>query len=176
MPNDRLLRFRVAVLAAISAATIATLAGLYVHSPLIVYNASGSAPLGFYYLESRLPGRGEVAVVRPPPMLEASMAARGILPLGAPLVKQVAAVAGDEVCRSFPGTLAVNGSVVAEVLNQDREGRPLPTWDGCIRLSEGEFFLLQPHPYSFDSRYFGPVTRCDIMGVAHPVWTWNPDQ
>src|SRR5690349_2109491 len=121
MQNDRHLRLRVAVLAAISAAIIATLAGLYVHSPLIVYNASGSAPLGFYYLEDRLPGRGEVAVVRPPPMLEALMAARGILPVGAPLVKQVEAMAGDEVCRSRSptGTLAVNGSVVGEVLEQD---------------------------------------------------------
>jgi type IV secretory pathway protease TraF len=34
---------------------------------------------------------------------------------------------------------------------------------------------LQPHPYSFDSRYFGLVLRCDVLGVARPLWTWNPD-
>lgn len=26
-----------------------------------------------------------------------------------------------------------------------------------MKLVEGEFFLLQAHPLSFDSRYFGPV-------------------
>ena len=178
MQIDRHLRLRIAVLATMSAANIALLVGLYVHAPLIVYNASGSAPLGFYYLENRLPSRGEVAVIRPPPLLEALMAALGILPATVPLVKQVTAVGGDEVCRSSgpAGTLAVNGRVVAEVLDKDREGRPLPAWDGCIRLVDGEFFLLQPHPHSFDSRYFGPVLRCDILGVARPIWTWNPDQ
>jgi len=177
MQIDRRLRSRFAVLAAISVANIAMLVGLDAHAPLVIYNASGSAPLGFYYLENRLPGRGEVAAIRPPPMLEAMMAARGILPVGVPLVKQVTAVGGDEVCRSreSAGTLAVNGRVVAEVLDKDRKGRPLPSWDGCIRLVDGEFFLLQPHPHSFDSRYFGPVMRCDIIGVAHALWTWNPD-
>ena len=43
-----------------------------------------------------------------------------------------------------------------------------------IDEKRGEFFLLQPHPLSFDSRYFGPVLRCDIVGVARPLWTWNP--
>ena len=155
MRVDPSLRARVAVLAAISMACIATLVGLGVHAPAIIYNASGSAPLGFYYLDHRLPGRGEVAVIRPPPRLAASMAARGMLPAGVPLVKQVAALGGDEVCRSREpiGTLAVNGNVIAEVLDHDREGRPLPGWEGCIRLVEGQFFLLQPHPHSFDSRY-----------------------
>lgn len=177
MRVDPSLRARILVLAAISVADIATLVGLDVHAPAIIYNASGSAPLGFYYLDHRPPGRGEVAVVRAPPMLSASMAARGILPAGVPLVKQVAALGGDEVCRSREpvGTLAVNGNVIAEVQDQDREGRPLPAWEGCIRLVEGQFFLLQPHPHSFDSRYFGPVPGCDILGVARPVWTWDPD-
>jgi type IV secretory pathway protease TraF len=70
----------------------------------------------------------------------------------------------------------VNGKIVADVLDQDREGRRLPSWNGCIWLVDGEFFLLQPHRHSFDSRYFGPVSRCDILGVARPMWTWNPDQ
>jgi conjugative transfer signal peptidase TraF len=177
MQIDRWLGSRIAILAAISAANIAMLIGFDVHVPLVIYNASGSAPLGFYYLESRLPDRGELAVIKPPPMLELLMAARGILPRSVPLVKQVTALGGDEVCRfeEPAGTLAVNGRVVAEVLDQDREGRRLPSWNGCIRLVDGEFFLLQPHPHSFDSRYFGPVSRCDILGVAQPMWTWNPD-
>jgi conjugative transfer signal peptidase TraF len=171
------LRLRIAVMAAISAANIAILIGFDIRVPRVIYNASGSAPLGFYYLENRLPGRGELAVIKPPPLLELLIVARGILPPSVPLVKQVTAIGGDEVCRSNEpsGTIAINGKAVAEVFDQDREGRRLPSWDGCIRLVEGEFFLLQPHPYSFDSRYFGPVSKCDIWGVARPLWTWNLD-
>jgi type IV secretory pathway protease TraF len=134
------------------------------------------APRGFYYLENRLPVRGEIAVVAPPPPIELMITSLGILPASVPLVKQVAAIGGDEVCRANEpeNTIAINGKVTAEVLKTDREGRPLPSWQGCLRLVDGEFFLLQPHPLSFDSRYFGPVLRCDILGVAHPLWTWNP--
>ena len=178
MPIDRVrLRLQIAMIAAISAANVAMLIGLDAHVPLIIYNASGSAPLGFYYLESRLPGRGDLAVVKPPPALELMILARGILPPSVPLVKRVAADGGDEVCRSNEpnGTISINGEVVAETFEKDRDGRPLPSWNGCMKLVQGELFLLQPHPYSFDSRYFGPVMSCDILGVARPIWTWNPD-
>jgi conjugative transfer signal peptidase TraF len=171
------LHLQITVTAAISAAYVAILIGFGVHVPLVVYNASGSAPLGFYVLENRLPRRGELAVIKPPPAVELMLVASGILPPSVPLVKQITAVGGDEVCRSKEpvGNIAINGKVIAEVLDTDREGRPLPSWDGCIQLVDGEFFLLQPHPYSFDSRYFGPVLSCDILGVARPLWTWNPD-
>jgi conjugative transfer signal peptidase TraF len=178
MRIDRVrLRLQIAVMAAISAAYVAMLVGFEVHAPLVVYNASGSAPLGFYYLEDRLPRRGELAIVKPPPAVELMLVASKILPASVPLVKQIAATGGDEVCRSNEpsGTISINGKVVAETFDQDRNGRPLPVWSGCMKLVEGEFFLLQPHPYSFDSRYFGPVVSCDILGVARPLWTWNPD-
>ncbi len=170
-------RLQIAVLAAISAANVAMLVGFDVHTPLIIYNASGSAPLGFYYLEQRLPGRGETAVFRPTPAIELLIIAHDVLPVPVPLLKQVAAVEGDEVCRSKGPTdaITIGGRVLAEVQANDHAGRPMPSWEGCLRLINGEYFLLQPHPLSFDSRYFGPVLRCDILGVARPLWTWNPD-
>lgn len=172
------LRFQITVLAAVSAVNITMLIGLDVHVPLVIYNASGSAPLGFYYVADRLPKRGEMVVVKPAPAIELMIIAHGMLPPSVPLVKQVAAAGGDEVCRSNQpvGNVAINGKIVAEVLDKDREGRPLPSWDGCIHLIDGEFFLLQPHPNSFDSRYFGPIVQCSILGVARPMWTWNPDE
>lgn len=167
---------KLTILAGVSVGLVTTLVAIPPQAPLIVYNASGSAPLGFYRVENRLPERGEIAVVRPPPLIELMIVARGILPPSVPLLKQVAATGGDEVCRSEQptGTLSINGKVVAETFAADREGRSLPSWQGCMRLIDGEFFLLQPHPLSFDSRYFGPVLRCDIAGVARPLWTWNP--
>lgn len=172
---DRI-RANAAILAAMSTAAILTMVALIPHTPLIIYNGSGSAPLGFYRVENRLPVRGEIAVIQPPPLIELMIVARDILPPSVPLVKQIAAIGGDEVCRSKgpDSAISINGKVVAETFEKDHNGRPLPSWEGCMRLIDGEFFLLQPHPYSFDSRYFGPVLRCDVLGVARPLWTWNP--
>lgn len=171
------LPFTLGIFAAISGTFVAALVTFNIRVPLIVYNASGSAPLGFYRVEQRLPRQGEMAVVEPPRAVELMVVERGMLPMNVPLVKKVAAVGGDVVCRGKigeVGIVTVNGTTVAEAYERDQQGRPLPSWDGCLHLVAGEFFLLQPHPHSFDSRYFGLVLRCDILGVARPIWTWNP--
>ncbi|WP_027582042.1 S26 family signal peptidase [Bradyrhizobium sp. Ai1a-2] len=165
------------VLSAMCAGIIALLMSSAPAVPLLIYNASGSAQLGFYYLDQRLPGRGELAVYKPTAAIELLIVAHSILPSPVPLLKRVEGLGGDEVCRTKEpiDAISINGKVVAEVLEKDKRGAPLPSWNGCMRLVEGEYFLLQPHPHSFDSRYFGPVLRCDILGVARPLWTWNPD-
>ena len=176
MRIDHPRRRQLAVLSAMSAGVVTALVSFVPEEPLLIYNASGSAPLGFYYVEPGTPAKGDLAVFRPPPAIEVLILVHDVLPAPVPLLKQVAGVAGDEVCRAkVPiGTISINGKVIAEMLEKDRNGRPLPSWEGCMRLVEGEYFLLQPHPHSFDSRYFGPVLRCDIIGVARPLWTWNP--
>ena len=142
--------------------------------PLIVFNGSGSAPLGFYRIDDRPPRLGETVVVRPSKATEGFLVERGFLPAGVPLLKRVAGVVGDEICR-YGTVISINRADVEEALEHDNLGRPMPVWQGCRTLAEGEFFLLQPHPYSIDSRYFGPVSECEIVGVATPLWTWNPD-
>jgi conjugative transfer signal peptidase TraF len=141
--------------------------------PLIVYNASGSAPIGWYRIEYRAPSRGDVVVIRPSGTLQPLLATHAFLPPGIPLLKRVAGVGGDRVCRSA-GVVFVNAEPIAEALERDQNGNPLPVWEGCFTLFEGQFFVVQPHPFSFDSRYFGPVSECQIIGVAHPIWTSNP--
>jgi len=168
------LRGQIVVLAVLSGVLVAAIAiPTTTHTPRLVYNASGSAPIGFYRVENRPPSRGDIAVVRPSKTLETMLVTRGLLPPGIPLLKRVAAIGGDQVCRSG-GVVSVNGETAAEVLERDLQGRPLPFWEGCLRLFDGQFFLIQPHPYSFDSRYFGPVSECDVVGIAQPLWTWNP--
>jgi conjugative transfer signal peptidase TraF len=178
MPIDRTRLWRQAtILSAMCAGITALLMWSTPAVPFLIYNASGSAPLGFYFVEPRLPARGELAVFKPPPAIELLIIAHEILPAPMPLLKRVEALGGDKICRDKEpiGAISINGKVIAEVLEKDREGRPLPAWEGCLSLIDGEYFLLQPHPNSFDSRYFGPVLRCDILGVARPIWTWNPD-
>jgi conjugative transfer signal peptidase TraF len=174
-PDPTRLRLQLLVLSILSIALVAVIV-LPTKSPIpwIVYNGSGSAPIGWYRIEYRPPSRGDVVVIRPSETLQSLLATHAFLPPGIPLLKRVAAIRGDRICRSG-GVVFVNGEAVAVALERDQNGRALPVWEGCFTLFEGQFFVVQLHPYSFDSRYFGPVSECQIIGVAHQIWTWNPD-
>src|SRR3546814_19934452 len=73
------------------------------------------------------------------------------LPMNVPLVKRVAAYAGDRVCASGLG-IFVNGRRVAERRVTDRMGRPMPMWEGCTVLRGRQLFLLMDHPRSEERR------------------------
>src|SRR5256885_3616394 len=86
---------------------------------------------------------------------------RRSLPARVPLLKRVGAVAPQTVCV-FDALVWIDGVPVAAVLPADRLGRPLPSWRQCRQLRPGELFLLSvTNPASFDSRYFGPVSRSE---------------
>lgn len=52
-----------------------------------------------------------------------------------------------------------------------RLGRPLPAWQGCVRLCTGQFLLLMTDsPDSFDGRYFGLTGEQELIGRATPLW------
>ncbi len=127
--------------------------------------------------------RGEVVAVCLPntaPIREAAM--RGYIPAGncpggyQPLVKRVAAVAGDLVTVT-PHGVAVDGQPVENTaqLPQDSAGRPLrPIPAGAYPVTPGQVWLLSGHdPRSFDSRYFGPVPAVNVQGVARPLWVFG---
>lgn len=109
------------------------------------------------------------AVARVPQDLRALAAARRYIPANVPLVKQVAAVPGDEICARG-SAIAINGAWAAARRARDARGRPMPWWEGCIVLRDGMVFLLMPDPASFDGRYFGPTSRSDIVGRARLLW------
>jgi conjugative transfer signal peptidase TraF len=142
--------------------------------PRLLWNASASVPIGLYAIHpaGRLTA-GEMLVVRPPAALAKFMAARGYLALGVPLIKHVAALPGQIVCRSGR-TITVNGIVEAEALDRDARGRELPAWQGCRAVKTSEVFLLNAGvTNSFDGRYFGPVPDSTIIGSATPLWLPN---
>jgi conjugative transfer signal peptidase TraF len=98
------------------------------------------------------------------------MARRHYLPLGVPLLKHVVALPGDRLCR-VGLQITVNGKAVGEALHHDRLGRPLPRWQGCQALSEGQLFVMNCEVRdSFDGRYFGPIDRLRVIGRATPLW------
>ncbi|SMF81657.1 conjugative transfer signal peptidase TraF [Tistlia consotensis] len=137
--------------------------------PHLVWNASASAPIGLYRVVSGAPERGDFVLVRLPKAIEKLAAIRGYLPAGVPLIKRIAAVAGDDVC-AVNRAIIVNGEIVARQRKADRAGRSLPRWNECRALVQGEFFLLGDAPDSFDSRYFGPMTGARVIGRLAPLW------
>jgi conjugative transfer signal peptidase TraF len=141
--------------------------------PLIIYNASASAPIGFYRVLLGDPiHRGDLVLATTPLSVRQLAAERGYLPESVPLVKRVAALDGDSVCVRNRAVF-VDGRHVADQRVADRQSRPLPAWSGCRILGFGEFFLLMEGvPDSFDGRYFGLVQASAIVGKLAPMWLW----
>nr|WP_295742451.1 S26 family signal peptidase [uncultured Acidocella sp.] len=140
-------------------------------APLVIYNASASAPIGFYYVIP--PGqirRGELVLAHTPESVRSLAAKRHYLPANVPLVKRVEALGGDTVC-AIHHAVTIDGRHVADQLTADRLGRPLPDWSGCRTLRPGQIFLLMEGvPDSFDGRYFGPIPASTIIGRLVPLW------
>lgn len=156
----------------VSALVTALLASLFwPPRPLLVWNASASSPMGLYRVfPAGALRRGDMVIAWAPPAARALAARRHYLPGNVPLVKQVAAIAGDWVCAEGDA-IFVNEALVARRLERDPAGRPLPWWSDCRALGPGEAFLLMPGgPGSFDGRYFGITQASEIVGQARLIW------
>lgn len=167
-------RFYVRATAVAATAFTVSFAVIAITDPLprVLWNASASAPLGLYRIEpNRDPPRGALVAIAPPERLGRWMAERGYLGRNVPLLKHIAATAGQRVCR-IGVAVSVDMRPVAVALTQDRIGRPLPVWQGCRTLGAGELLLLNlDHPDSLDSRYFGPLRASAVLGRAIPILT-----
>lgn len=131
----------------------------------LVWNGSESAPIGLYWIDDRVPERGDCVLVRVPDTIRNLVIKRKYLPPDAPLIKRIAAVEGDTVCRR-DREIIIDGITIALAWTEDGHGRKMPVWSGCHVLGHNQVFLLQRHPASLDSRYFGPVDRRLIIGRA----------
>ena len=108
------------------------------------------------------------------PVDAAALAAqRDYLPAGIPLLKRIGAMSPQRVCMQGR-IVRIDGEARATALATDGHGRPLPIWQQCRDLSNGELFLLSTtNPASFDSRYFGPVPVSAVIGSAQPLLMWG---
>jgi conjugative transfer signal peptidase TraF len=158
-----------AILAAFMAAGVGLIAApaAFDSPPRLVWNASASAPLGLYRIEpADNLDVGDLVLVTPTGAVAALLAERGYLAPGVPLLKRLAALAGQTVCRAGDRIL-IDGRIVATAREMDRAGRPLPRWQSCQRLSPDLVFLLnQDAPDSLDGRYFGPTPASALRGRA----------
>jgi len=140
-------------------------------SARLVWNTTASAPAGLYTIDHERWVLGDRVAVLPADALAAELDRRGVLPRGKLLIKRVVAVDGDSVCRS-DGTVLVNDEVIAQAKSNDSTGEPLPSWQGCTSLNEGQVFLLGDTAGSYDGRYFGVTRASEIIGRAHPLLTF----
>src|SRR6266481_331135 len=68
--------------------------------PILVWNATASAPRGLYCILSPSGLQtGDLVLVKPDPASAALYSERGYLPLGVPLLKRVGALRGMRVCE-----------------------------------------------------------------------------
>lgn len=141
-------------------------------APKLIWNASASTPVGLYAIGD--PGPLDlidlVAVDAPEP-LATFLFNGGYLPRGVPLLKHVAALPGQRVCRTGLA-ITVDGIAMGDALDRDRRGRPLPVWQGCRVVADGELFLMNWEVRdSLDGRYFGPLPASTVIGRATPLYT-----
>ena len=141
-------------------------------TPRLMWNASGSVPIGLYGL--RPAGRlavSQLVAVQPPRPLATFLADRLYLPRGIPLLKRVLALPGQTVCRDQLA-ITVDKIEMGAARAHDRSGRPLPIWQGCHVIADGEVFLMNWRSAdSLDGRYFGVLPASAIIGTAEPLWT-----
>lgn len=162
-------RATILLAAAASIGLIATIG--FSPRPRLIWNASASAPIGLYQVSGTASLRsGDMVIAWVPEAARRFAARRRYLPANVPLVKRVAARAGDTVCAIGP-VISINGVRIAERRRFDGQGRILPWWQGCTTLEDGELFLLMADAAdSFDGRYFGPTNAADVVGEARLLW------
>jgi conjugative transfer signal peptidase TraF len=143
-------------------------------------NFTPSMPLGIYRFAAvsvREIHRGMLVAVCAPSRAAQLGRRRGYVSRGAcaencePLLKTVAAIAGDDVTIS-PSGVNVNGRILRDSrpLAIDRAGRPLLSWPrGHFHIARGAIWLHADHERSWDSRYWGPVPTRNVLAKAVPV-------
>jgi conjugative transfer signal peptidase TraF len=167
---------RAATLLTTLGATVALLSTVGAKSAHYIWNASASVPIGLYLLQ---PAGNlfvtELVAIQPPEPTAKFLADGGYLPRGVPMLKRVLALHGQTVCRNQL-TITVDKIEMGEVRERDNRGRPLPVWQGCRVIAEGEVFLMNWQSVdSLDGRYFGVLPTTAIVGRAEPLWTVEGD-
>ncbi len=141
-------------------------------TPKLIWNASASAPIGLYTVRTAADlGVTDLVAVDAPEPWASFLKEREYLPRGVPLMKRIAALPGQTVCR-IRRNVSVDTIAMGEAMARDRRGRELPAWQGCRTLRASEIFLMNWDVRdSLDGRYFGPIPKDSIIGRALPLWT-----
>src|SRR5258708_20595445 len=127
-------------------------------TPKLIWNASASAPIGLYTVRTAADlGVTDLVAVDAPEPLASFLKEREYLPRGVPLMKRIAALPGQTVCR-IGRNVTVDTIAMGEALARDRRGRDLPVWQGCRPLRAGQIFVMNWHVRdTLEGRSFDPL-------------------
>ena len=145
-------------------------------------NTTKSIPLGLYWTSEQPVAKGAYVLFCPPQAnvftvaKERGYIGAGFCPGGyGYMMKRVFAAKGDAVSITDDG-VRVNDLLVplSMPLKADKAGRPLTRYRVSHFILEASDVLLMSDVTgaSFDSRYFGPISRSQIKTVISPVITW----
>lgn len=143
----------------------------------IAINPTPSAPKGLYLIEKFQKNnvkKGDYIIIPVPESYRNLVVARRYLAPDIPLLKQIVALEGDQICIKKTQVF-INGRYKATALKVDSRGRKMPQLSGCFTLKSDQFFALMPANNSLDSRYFGALEFKNIIGIAYPLWLWNSE-
>jgi len=88
------------------------------------------------------------------------------------MLKQIWARHPHEVCAQGD-EVWVDGRLEA---HRPLQEQLIAGWTGCATLGRQEYFVMGRHPRSVDSRYYGPITRAQVLEICTPLWTWGGEQ
>lgn len=146
--------------------------GLFYRTPVILYNPTESAPKGWYFLD-RSPDIevGDMVAAFLPEDAGLLASERNYLPPNIPVIKTVWAGAESEICVT-DNVVHIDGKPPLVPLPFDSQERAMPVLpEGCKSISADHYFLVSERiETSFDSRYFGEVSRSLIVGKARLFW------
>jgi len=142
------------------------------HAPLAIINETPSMQKGLYVRNGNGKDlkRGEIVAMPMPKSAKDYLVGKLGYPADTLLIKRVAALPGDIVCRQTD-TVTVAGKTL-QANARDRHDNALPNWQGCYKLLNEGIFIQGDQPGSFDSRYFGPVSRHAMSGTYRQVLSW----
>lgn len=127
----------------------------------IVLNITPSIPLGIYILtdydHQKELAKGTVVLFDPP-----RLATKNRIYYN-PLLKKVAATSSDNV-EIRNSRLFINGKYQGAIQKTDSMGNRINMLrEGIYIISPGEYFVLGDHENSYDSRYYGSLTKKEIL-------------
>ncbi len=136
-----------------------------------VKNYSVSEKPGLYIVNhQKTLKKGDLVLVSFPKAAKIIAKERAWLREDIPLLKRIAGVESDLICHRN-GKLTINGVETATILTKDRMGEEIRGVKGCYTIEPGYFLPVNTHsPFSFDGRYFGPISYDFILGAASPLW------
>ncbi len=145
-------------------------------------NMTPSYPLGLWHIQplTRDARVGDRLFICPPDNAvfrsakERSYLRMGLCPGGfGPLIKTVVAIAGQRV--GTDGVVTIDGTPLAhsQIANRDSRRRPLSRFTGGV-IPQDFVFLHSEFAGSYDSRYFGPIPRRGVLGLAEEVFIYAP--